>query len=760
MKKPSKTVDYSSVIKYAFLFFCFLIFARLESSILPYSGAIFVSALTCGASIIPCFLLYLLSFLCLGAVGLLGSQAIFAIIMAIITLIYRNTTTKINLGFAIFSVISMLSFIFLGDTAVFFSIEKRILTALLTGVLSFFSIIASNTIINKGLKFKLDYEEYLSIAILLALFGTGACNLISPYFWRAICAFLILTLCYLYKTGTSTLVSCILGVSFSLYYSDIIFVSVFLILSVVAECLSHLSRYLSAIGIIMADYLIQLIFGVYGAYTTVDFLSILVGAVLFCVIPERILSTVKERLYSFREKHLIRQTINRCRQKISNRLYECSTVFSEMASAFENFKKQAMNEENAKKIIQKQISSSVCAECEHRIRCKRHERSVTVGLSKMLDIGFAKGKLSLIDFSKEFSSVCLRPNDILFCTNKLLADFRAYAVENANHNSGRELIASQANGVAEVLCSLALETGTQLKYQNRLERTLCNNLFKSGFIVNEVLIYGEDERLTVNLIVLTKSIPLQAMQKIVSDTVGSLMIISERTDILEDKCFLSFKMATDYDVVYGIARAIKDGSDASGDTHSVTRIEGDRLLVALSDGMGSGQDAKNVSSTALSLIESFYKAGLSSKTILNTVNKLLSINTEDSFTALDLCVLDLKTCSADFIKYGSPYGFIVSSEGIKIVEGNSLPLGIIDELKPSVCSATLNDGDVILLLSDGISDAFSSTGEIIDYLRTLPAKNPQSLADQILETAISKNLNQKKDDMTALAVRIFKRKSA
>jgi stage II sporulation protein E len=176
--------------------------------------------------------------------------------------------------------------------------------------------------------------------------------------------------------------------------------------------------------------------------------------------------------------------------------------------------------------------------------------------------------------------------------------------------------------------------------------------------------------------------------------------------------------------------------------------------------MGSGTDAEILSSTTLSLIESFYKAGLSSPLILNTVNKLLSINTEDSFTALDLSVIDFNTCTADFIKYGSPYGFIISDQGIRIVEGNSLPLGIIDELKPSVCTAPLNDGDIILLVSDGISDAFGSSGEVIDYLRTLPAKNPQTLADDLLQTAITKNGGQKKDDMTALAVRVFKRKSA
>ena len=70
---------------------------------------------------------------------------------------------------------------------------------------------------------------------------------------------------------------------------------------------------------------------------------------------------------------------------------------------------------------------------------------------------------------------------------------------------------------------------------------------------------------------------------------------------------------------------------------------GDRFLVALSDGMGSGETANNISSVSLSLIESFYKAGMESSLILDTVNKLMAINAEDTFTALDVSVIDLKT---------------------------------------------------------------------------------------------------------------------
>ena len=42
-----------------------------------------------------------------------------------------------------------------------------------------------------------------------------------------------------------------------------------------------------------------------------------------------------------------------------------------------------------------------------------------------------------------------------------------------------------------------------------------------------------------------------------------------------------------------------------------------------------------------------------------------------------------------------------------------------------------------MLITDGVSDAFGSSSEIIDYLRSVPAKNPQTLADSIIEKALS-----------------------
>ncbi len=735
----------------------FYTFNNLEPTVLPYSSAIFVSALLFNCSIILTPALYLASFMLCGEMGLLASGGVFVMVLLPIVLIYKTVKSKNYFAFVAYTLIGMLGFIFLGNTTNEIVLEKRILTAILTTFLSFLCIIVAKSLSQKGLKFKLDFEEVFAIGIMTAILGLGISNTFSPFVYKSISVFLILTACYIFRRGLGSIFGGVFSIGLAIYYNDINYISIFLLYGIFSECFIGVSRYLSAIAVVICDYFIQIAFSVYPSYTYLHFISVAVGSVCFSVLPTQLLFAFKDKLYAFREKQLVKQSINRNRSLLSNKLFDLSSVFLEIANSFNLLKKQNISEDGAKSIMQKEILSSVCRQCMNYDKCKANERSIKTALSSMLDIGFAKGKLSLIDLPSELSKTCVHPNNILYGLNKMLADYRAKLIENANLGVGRDLIASQALGISEILRSLALESGTLLKFNNKLEKQLTNNLFKAGFIITELLIYGESDRLSVSMVVAMKEYSFLELQTVVSKTLGVKMTIDDKISISEEKEYITLRKCDVYDAVFGIAKATKDGSIKSGDTHSMTKISYDKFLVALSDGMGSGADAENVSSTSLSLIESFYKSGLDDHIILDTVNKLLSINTEDYFTALDISIINLKNCSASFIKFGSPYGFIINDNGIKIVEGNSLPLGIIDGIKPSIATTELNDGDMILLMTDGISDAFDNSGEMIEFLRTLPAKNPQTLADDVLKHAISLNNGQIKDDMTTLAVRVYKK---
>ncbi len=758
MKHKKFAPDYATVLRYLLFFISVIVMNNLQKRVMPYSFALLVSASFNGLNAVICSLLYLISFLCQGAVGLLLSGAISCAIIIIVNALYKKFSVSVKYEIVLLGAVGMLVFALIGDTSEKLGTETVILCAVITTLLTFVCHVFINAVLKKGLKYKLGYDEFFSVAIITVLFGLGVSNAFSPYIWKGVSVLLILLCAFVYKKGFAVIVSATLGISLSVYYSNVNYASAFLILGLVAESLTPYSRHVAGITVLICDYLTESFFGIYGGYLLGDFLSTLCGVTVFFFIPTKLLRSLKDKLYTFREKQLTRVAINRNRLLLSNRLYQLSGVFGEMSDAFINFKKCTLDTDKAKSLIHKEILNTACKDCPNRSKCKAVYSSDFNGLHKLIDLGFAKGKLSLIDLPKELSEICIHPNNILYGLNKLLADYRNRLIENQNIENGRTLIANEVQGVSDILRGLALESGATLKYQSRLERSLTDKLFKDGFCVSELLIYGEENRVTVGVILTMNEFDQDKLCRIISKTVGADMRLSDRTTISADKCYLSFNRACDYDAVYGISQARKDGSPVSGDTHSVTRLSDDRFLVALSDGMGSGENANRLSSVSLSLIESFYKAGMNSNLILDTVNKLMSVTAEDDFTALDVSVIDLKNCTADFIKYGAPYGFIVSQNGIRIVESNTLPLGILDELKPSVCTAELNDGDIILLVTDGVSDAFGCANDLIDYLRRLPAKNPQTLCDNVMKKALEYADGKKADDMTALAVRVVKRK--
>ena len=210
-----------------------------------------------------------------------------------------------------------------------------------------------------------------------------------------------------------------------------------------------------------------------------------------------------------------------------------------------------------------------------------------------------------------------------------------------------------------------------------------------------------------------------------------------------------------YDAAFGIASATKAGEAACGDTCSVIRIDERTFLCALADGMGSGEYARRISDCALSLLESFYRAGMAGETVLSTVNRLLSFNREESFACMDMATVNLDSGRADIVKIGSPLTFLLSEQSVEILEGDSLPLGLLDGVRPTALERTLENGSVLLFISDGVTAAFGSSTDIADYLMLRRTENPQALADDLIAEALARTGGAPPDDMTAVAVRLF-----
>ena len=137
-----------------------------------------------------------------------------------------------------------------------------------------------------------------------------------------------------------------------------------------------------------------------------------------------------------------------------------------------------------------------------------------------------------------------------------------------------------------------------------------------------------------------------------------------------------------------------------------------------------------------------------------TVNRLIALSSEESFSCLDLAAVDLDTGCADVVKIGSPVGFLLSGDELKILEGESLPIGMLEAVHPATLQVTMKEDDFLIFMSDGVTSAFGSSADLCAYLSEQRPLNPQSLAEEILKNALSRYGDRAEDDMTVLTVKL------
>ena len=630
---------------------------------------------------------------------------------------------------------------------------QSILIAFATFLFSASSLVGVKAILYKLLKCRLSGEEMIFALLTLLLVAVGLCRFLGVYAYLGIAFFVLLTYAAVAKDATTLVTAFLLSLPaaiiggipierFFLYGVTIVATIGFGRLAVVFSFLAVLFTYAYFDGVFLlsSNLLLPVV------------LSALLPSLVFVVLPAPLIRVMESKLVFYREKHLSRVAINRNRSAIGERLFEISGVFREIQATFTALGTTEA-EDSAKDFICRQTVGAVCANCEGYKDCLK--KNHVEHLRRLVDVGCAKGKASLIDIPTGLAALCGKQSDLLFSVNRLIGDYQKCMLEAENAAAGRSLLAGQAQGVSEILKNLALDQSEPITVYTEKEKQLSIAFLRAGIVCSELLITGEDGDFALSLVTFGHA-NVKKIGRVASAFFNLPMIVSERISLSKDKFCCILKRRPRYDAAFGVATIPKSGEEKSGDTHSVIKIDERKFMVALSDGMGSGEYARRISESTISLLESFYRAKMPSKTVLSTVNKLLTFSKEETFACVDIAVVDLDSGKADIVKIGSPSGFILSGTTLKILESATLPLGILESLHPVTASHVLEENDVLLFLSDGITSAFGSTSDLYEILKTVPTSNPQQLADGLLDRALAAYGGRAMDDMTVLAVRLFK----
>ena len=633
--------------------------------------------------------------------------------------------------------------------------QKTFISACILLLAAVFSV-ALKAILYKMLKCRLRGDEIIFCVVFLVLLGVGICKLFGVNAYMGIALFVLLMFAHVTKDATALVAAFVLSMPPALVFESMF--ARFFVYGTVITLLAKSGKLSMALGCLGVFFLYAYLDGAlyYGAWELVQTMLVAVLPTLtFILLPMPLLREMEKRLVFYREKQLSRIAINRNRAAVGEQLFEIAAVFKEIQTTFSALGTTEA-EQSAKAYMRGRVLSETCKGCAAYAVCKK--KGVFADFSLLIDVGCQKGKVNLMDVPNRLADACINPSGVLYALNRQIGEYRKYMTEMENAANGRALLAGQAQGVSEILKNIAVEQSEPLKIYTEKEHTLTTALLRVGIICSEVLIYGDDEHLTLSLVTFGKT-DVKKIAAVAETQFGTPMMIAQRIALSNDKFCCILRRKPYFDAAFGVASVKKAGENASGDTHSVLKIDEKTFMVALSDGMGSGEYAKRVSECTISLLESFYRAKMPSPLVLSAVNTLLSFSKEETFACVDIAIVDLMDGRVDIVKIGSPVGFILSGNTIKVLDSGTLPLGILDSLHPETCSYTLQENDVLLFLSDGITGAFGSTADLYDVLKGVPISNPQQLADMLLKSALERYGGEAKDDMTALAVRLFKGKN-
>lgn len=515
--------------------------------------------------------------------------------------------------------------------------------------------------------------------------------------------------------------------------------------------------------------------------------EILIAAIGLLAVPKRLKINIEDM---YNDVKLLPETTGRSLEENKDTIYKLeamSETISEIAKSYKEAAATILDEEELKeqekdnfKIFEKELQNNV-EEIEENILFEYIYSPEDNLIEDIFDILLEKEMIVEKDLIEAFA----KHNNYIIINDEIAEDISkmikiinySYKVSKLNFiwkkklDENKKAVSNQLEEVSKAIESLAenIERKNDSDDNFTKKQEIIKLLKEIEIEVSEINIKSEKTgRLEVKLYTNTcenvekPNCNIKKMAKIISKSLNQDMILQSQECGLrlnKDKCIYTFISNDKQRLQVGIAKATKNGSTISGDSSIQTRLGDGKYLLAISDGMGSGKEAKRNSNMAIAMLNKLLSSGFEKDTSLRLINSTLSsLNEEDMYATLDIAILDLYGQNLEFIKNGACPTYVKNKRNIQILKSLSLPTGILNDIDLVVYDKDLSDGDILIMCSDGIlesSEEYTNKELWLKFLlEDIETEDPQKIADIILQEAIDNNYGIPKDDMTVIVASI------
>lgn len=452
------------------------------------------------------------------------------------------------------------------------------------------------------------------------------------------------------------------------------------------------------------------------------------------------------------------------------KLENISGMFNDLAGAFGQISagaREKIREAELTRLLSA-VGDRVCGQCARRTECWERDFYRTYqALLETLSLAETPGGLHPQALPQILRDSCLKRTDIIE-TVSLVAE------RNSNNlywqkriAESRQMVTEQMRATASIIAILAAEVRKEPCADSHMGRLLKEKSALLGCELSEVQVTSERGVAAVELY----KNPCAGTRECINTVLPlAANMLKQKMTLHADcgngsrskQCRVSMQVASRYSLRAGMSSAAKLAGSVSGDTCSVVNLEHGKILMMLSDGMGSGIQAASESKMAVNFLERLMAAGFDVDIAVKTVNSMLLLRMpEECFATVDMAVIDAFSGEAEFLKIGSAPSFVKRVREVTTIKSVALPIGILNQIEIEPVKMPLAPGDIIVMVSDGISElgqrGLDRENWVANFLRRQATVHPQELADKLLQQAFEMAGGKARDDMTVLAAIVIER---
>ena len=185
--------------------------------------------------------------------------------------------------------------------------------------------------------------------------------------------------------------------------------------------------------------------------------------------------------------------------------------------------------------------------------------------------------------------------------------------------------------------------------------------------------------------------------------------------------------------------------EVNGDNSACFEV-GSHQYMIICDGMGSGQEAQMTSALCVDMLSKMLAATEDKVSVLSMLNSIVRAKSVECSSTVDLFEFDLISGEGKFIKSGACPSFVKRGKNVYTLQSKTAPIGIMKSLDAEELSFSLNQGDVCVMLSDGVVESSNDVKWITRYLSEAEG-DEKRIANEILAEAKRRGIN---DDVTVI----------